>query len=103
MEIGPLARREPVKLVVLILTLMLMFTAHAKPKKGNGCKEGFTKISCSEVKDAKRDFFCQKDGKETAPDKKEKICKKKRVKGKKKAKKAKKIKETNKSQKPSEE
>lgn len=59
-----------------ILTMTASAFAAEKAKKAPTCKSGFAKISCEDVKDAKRDFLCWKG--EIPADKKEKVCKSKR-------------------------
>lgn len=75
-----LTRSRPLKNLIVVLALVFTISAEAKMKAAKGCKKGYSKISCEEVEDAKRAFFCLKDGKEFNEEKKTKICKTERKK-----------------------
>jgi hypothetical protein len=60
--------------ILLLAISLLLSTASFSAEKEYKCRKKYSKISCSEIKDAKRESFCWK-GKITDK-KKDKICKK---------------------------
>ena len=59
---------------LFILTLCLSFTSVVFSASKSSCKNGLKKFSCSEIKEAKREFTCLKS--KSSAKKIEKFCKK---------------------------
>ncbi len=76
--------------VLLITALMLTAVTPAFAAKKLNCGKKYVEVSCKEIKDSKRDYFCWKSSKKLTTEKTEKICK--LEKSKKKSKKSKKAK-----------
>ena len=60
------------KLIVMTLVFSIFSNIHASEKQN--CRSGYTEVSCKNVKEAKRDYFCTK--KEVSEKRKLKLCSK---------------------------